>query len=280
MTLSAAPALFGQGIVNEVWSDGERSLQDIANNSMGWYSSSGSSNVAVSTGVLTQNTGTSGRHMVGYFTDAGSPVVLSSGQSLQVDFIVSFNRATPLGAGNDFRMGVWNSQGARVDADNHNGTSATNSNAAFTGYSGYIFAGGVDASRSISIRKKEAGTDGVLISSTSVYSTLDSVSNGTHLTLDPNVDYSGSLSVSLSGSDVLINYSMGLGGTTYASLARTDSSSPHFSFDTVAFLLGSNVADGFSLKQVEIAVVPEPSTYAALVGLVALGAIALRRRRN
>lgn len=267
-------------LINETWADADRLNQDIPANSLAWYSSSGASNVVVGAGFLTQNTGSSGRHLVAYFTPSGTPAEIAVGETMQVQFTVNFARATPLGTGNDFRMGVWNSQGERVSVDSHAGTSSGSPNAAFINYTGYIFAGGVDASRSISLRKKPAATDGILIASTSPYITLGTTATD-HTTLVPNTDYYGLLSLSRVSADTLsISYTMHDGTTTFTSISRDDGDTPYVAFDTVAFIIGGNVADSFTLRQVEISIVPEPAHIALLLGALGLLGVLLRRRRG
>ncbi len=280
LAAACALPLSGNTLINETWADGERFTQDLSNNSMAWFSSSGTSTVDVSVGELRQNTGGSGRHILGYFTDAGSPVSIGMGEILQVNFTVSFPRGEPLGDGNDFRVGVWDSGGARVSADNHGGTGTGSAIADFENYAGYIFAGGLDESRSISIRKRNTGTAGILIASTSVYDTLGSTQSD-NLTATPGVVYDGVLSLARTGADEMsISYSMTDGTITLAEITRVDASGIYTSFDTVGFVMGSNVADAYVLNQVEISVIPEPSAAAALSGIAVLAAVVFYRRRT
>lgn len=54
-----------------------------------------------------------------------------------------------------------------------------------------------------------------------------------------------------------------------------------FKFDTLVIGYGfGETGRGFTIDNVSVAVVPEPSTYAALAGLLALGLVAMRRRRR
>jgi hypothetical protein len=276
-TLSVSAA-----IVNETWADGERATQDPSQNTLAWFSSAGSSTVVVDTGSMTQLTGGSSRHILAYFTASGSPVAVSIGQQIQLNFTISFPRETALGDTNDFRVGLFNSHASRVSADSHGGTNTDPENSnyqeAFMPYSGYIFSGGVDDSRSISLRQRTPNTtpSGALISSTNAYATLGSTASD-HTTLSPNVEYSGSLTINRTGVDSAeISYLLTAGEVTYASITRADSSDISYQFDTVAFVLGSNIADGFTLTQVEV--IPEPRHYALVFGGLALAFLLLRRR--
>lgn len=284
--LAVAMPLAGSSIINETWSDGNRSNQDLANNSMAWFSSAGSSTVEVTTGSMTQLTGSGGRHNLAYFTDPGSPVSIGVGEQLQMNFTVSFPNPEALGAGNDFRVGLLNSQNSRISGDNQGGTNTTPGNAnyqeAFMPYSGYIFSGGVDSSRSISLRKRDPNStpSGALIASTGAYSTLGNTASD-HTTLSPNVEYFGIFTINRTGLDeAIISYTLSDGNSLFADITRIDESGVEFSFDTVAFVLGSNVADGFTLSQVQISAIPEPAHYGLAIGGLAIAFMLIRRRKK
>lgn len=282
--LSVAMPLMSSSIINETWADGDRTNQDLGNNSMAWYSSAGSGTVQSGAGFMLQETGTGGRHNIGYFTESGSPVSIAVGEQIRVNFTVSFPRATALGTGNDFRMGLLNSQGSRISADSHGGTNTTPGNAnyqeAFMPYSGYIFSGGVDASRSISLRKRlpDSTPSGALIASTGAYVTLGNTQSD-HTTLAPGDLYYGIFTVNRTGIDSAeVSYSLSDGQSLFFDITRIDESGANFSFDTVGFVVGSNVADGFRLSQVEISLIPEPRYYGLAIGGLALALILIRRR--
>nr|WP_238710895.1 chondroitinase-B domain-containing protein [Oceanipulchritudo coccoides] len=248
-------------IVDETFADEERATQDLSNNSMAWYSSSGTSNVIdPSAGVpeLTQLTGNSGRGLLAFFADSGSPVSLAAGETLLIRFEIRFFAGTTVlvfdGTENDFRMGTWDSHGNRDTTmmDNFKGTSTSSPNPDFVDYTGYMFSGGLDSARNISLRKKIVPSDPILIGSTSVYTSLGSTSNSEHTTISDGVIYTGSLSLANTGSDLTLTYSLDQGSINYALLTRTDSTSPNLTFDTVAFHLNSRVADGFTLDRVEV----------------------------
>lgn len=262
-------------IVDETWADGSHTNQDLANNSMAWFSSAGGGNISTSTGSMTQNGG--GRHIIAYFTD-GAPLQLGLNQALTINFAISFDRDGAFPTDNDFRMGAWNSGGERVTASNHAGTSTGNPQSAFIDYTGYIFSGGLHADRSISIRKKLSDSDPILMASTGVYSTLGSVSTGTHSTLAANESYTGTLSITRTAADAVeVHYVLRDDQSiTMAEITRQDNSGAYISFDTVGFWMGSSIADSFTLTQVEV--IPEPRYYAMIFGGLAL-AFLMRRRR-
>jgi hypothetical protein len=266
----------GQVIVNDTFADGERLTQDLMNNSMAWYSSSGTSTVIDPTPAdpgplvdeLTQLTGTSGRALLAFFTDTTegvpNPENLAAGETLLVRFVIRYNGDVIFDPSrNDFRVGVYDSGGVRANVmkDDHKGTNSTsNANADFVNYTGYAFTGGIGPARNIGLREKFAPSDGILIASTSVYTALGSTSNTGHTEVIPGDDYTGRLMITNTGSSSVITYSLDSGLTNFAILTRTDSDAPYTSFDTVCYIVGSNVVDGYTLKAVEVSKVSAPST--------------------
>jgi hypothetical protein len=280
---SFATALSANVLVTETWSDAERLTQDPAANTLAWYSSASGANVTTGIGSMTQATGSSGRHILAYFTAPGAPVTLGVGDMLSPSFTVSFNRGTPLGNGsNNFRVGLYDSSlGARVSADSHGGTSAS---ATFDNYVGYAMMTniGVDTGNILSIRKRTNLTNGGLIAVAGDYTQLGS-SVAPNQMLTPNLDYDGVLSVLRLSADEL-SISFMLGGQSLAAYTTTitDTAATQFTFDMVAFQQTSNQTDSFSLKMVEIAYtpVPEPGSIALLFGGLCLAGVAIRRRMS
>ena len=268
-------------LLNETFAADQRTT---LNNPAGaqWFSSAGGSNVVQVDGTsLTQNTGGSGRHLLGYFTPAGAATALARQESLNLSFTVTFNRATPLNdQGNNFRFGLFDStHGARMTADSHGGTNTTAPTPFdhYTGYAVMLNLGGADGTNT-SIRERTVTTGQGLIGTVGAYTALGS--NGPSFTLAPNTAYSGSLSFTRTQNDELdIAFALEGDLITGFSLALTDDS-PSFDFDTVVFQMGSGAADGFTLSQVKIdhSAIPEPSTTAALMGAGILGLALLRRR--
>ncbi len=91
---------------------------------------------------------------------------------------------------------------------------------------------------------------------------------------------SGSVSLTITRTDTN-NYS--IAQTAFGtSSSGTLTGAGYDSFNTIAFGVNTTSAASFSLDNVSVAyaaAIPEPSTYVALVGLVALGLVASRRRR-
>lgn len=247
-------------LINETWSNGNRTLQDLPNDSMAWFSSGAASNLTATTGSMT-HAGT-GSHSIAYFTDQGSPVTLqNNGDFLSVSFSITFD-GTITGS-NFFRFGLWNSGGSRISAD---GQAA--SNAVYEDYTGYGFFGRANGESS-SLRKRQIDDPSLLAS----FGTYDNLQFSSAFdAIVGNTPYNAELIVTRVGDNLSLDFSM----NDY-SLTVTDTSPLSYSFDSLGFLVGTGMGDGYTLSQVTVAI-PEPRTAAAVFGLFSLlGVLALRR---
>lgn len=280
--------------INETWSNGDRTTQDPANNSLAWWTSSNPAQLTAVPGAMTQVTGTGGRHALAYFTNAGSPVILGVGERIEMNFRVTFpggffggNPEPTFGPNGDFRVGLFNSGGSRVTEDNHAGTNANPGNANFNPIflpsTGYMFTGRIlgQENSNMSLRKRLPDQDGggAFMLAISPFETLDGTEAA--VPLSPGVVYDGLLVVDRVGLDATqVTYTLSDGVSTLINLVRMDESGAFFSFDTVGFSLGSQTATAFEIHQVHIAVIPEPSTYALLFGVFGLAWVLIRRRKK
>ena len=285
LPFSAAGSLLT--VVNETWADGDRTNQDLANNSMAWYSSGGATSVVTNVGSMER---LASAHVVAYFTDAGSPVIIGVGQQIQLNFTVRFPFAhvgDTFGTG-DFRAALLNSSGAanRVTGDGHGGTNANPTAGTFQPlfipYTGYMASGRLIAEdERMSLRKRLADQEGggALIAAIAPFELIGE--QEASVALSPGEVYFGTLLVDRVGVDSAeISYTLSDGASTLVNVVRMDESGAYFTFDTVAFALGSNTASGFELQQVEISIIPEPSAYALLLGTLGLALVLIRRRRK
>jgi hypothetical protein len=88
-----------------------------------------------------------------------------------------------------------------------------------------------------------------------------------------------SISVSFTRTVTGLSISRNFGGSiSSGSFATTNGND--FVFNTIAFSLNNAGDYGFSLDNVSVSVIPEPSSFAALAGLGALGFVSARRRRR
>lgn len=263
----------GTVIVNDSFADFDRTNQDLANNSMAWYTSSGTSTVispapevldppTPAIPDLTQNTGSSGRALLAFFTDSGA-VSVGAGETLLVRFVIRYNGDVIFNpAANDFRVAVFNSFDNRdtTTIDNFKGTSTTSPNPDFVDYTAYAFTGGIGPVRNVSLRKKFVPSDPILIGSTNVYTALGSTTNTGHTEVIPGDDYIARMMITNTGSSSVITYSLdNTLGTNFALITREDSDSPYTAFDGVIIHSNSNVMDGFTIKSLEVQKVSAPS---------------------
>lgn len=225
-------------IVHETWADRERNTQDLAHNSLAWFSSSSPATLTSDLGSMTIEGG--GRHVLAYFTDVGESVLLEDGETLRVTFLIRFNHDLPLNDG-FFRMGLFNSLGSRIDQDGHTG-----GNLLFEDYTGYAFAGQMDGSSS-SLRRRNSGINANLIGTFGAFELLLDVEPFTRR-LSANVPYLGHFEIKRVDDDNHIEFSI----ENWGVIQRVDEGPGSHSFDTIAFTLGTNIADGFTLYSVKI----------------------------
>jgi hypothetical protein len=174
---------------------------------------------------------------------------------------------------NAFRFGVFNSQGTR-QVDDFFGSSPTfNGRVGDAGYyatiNGTTAIGGLGFFREVDTDGSPvAGPDVALINTANstalgaAYNTLAfTITRTTATSIVGTFSYNG-------GSPLALGTSAGAPVTTL--------------FDTVYFSVGSNTGGitNMFIDNVNVSVIPEPSTFAALAGLLALGGAILRRRKS
>jgi hypothetical protein len=77
------------------------------------------------------------------------------------------------------------------------------------------------------------------------------------------------------GLDIVKNFGGSISSASFTTAVAND-----FIFNTIAFSFNNAGAYAISLDNISVSVVPEPSSFAALAGLGALGMVASRRRRR
>lgn len=239
-----------------------------------WYSSSGGSNIVYTDATsIAQNTGGAGRHLLAYFTPDGSPVTLvNTGDYIRATFTFSFYGSAGTSAGNttSWRLGLFDSTpGTRVNAD------GLNTVATFSGYTGYAFTASPTAAGNMALRER-TNTEAVLISDNTAYTAFSGAGTSQALTLGQN--YTGELTLTRTASGLDISIAFSGPNVTNYTYTRSDAT-PTYSFDTFAFYTTSNVTDGYTISALAITAIPEPSTYAIILGLVALVTLGCRRNR-
>ncbi|EIP97694.1 hypothetical protein OpiT1DRAFT_02141 [Opitutaceae bacterium TAV1] len=236
-----------------------------------WYTSGSTDNINYDTtngGSITQTvSGTTG-NLLTYFRDAGSPVSLVVGETLSVKF--NFRLSGVVDANNIFRVGILNSRGSRVTADNMGSY-----NAIFSQYRGYaaLFNPGDDNDQDgvppASIYQRSRNNSN-LINSSSAFSSDPLATGGAATVLSDDTSYTGIFSVTRTSDTAMsITFSIlnGSGTIQLFQLSATDNSGNGYTdFDTFAItgMGGTSSLNSFTLENVTISVsaVPEPRSAA------------------
>lgn len=293
--LALASSVSAQTLLDDDFSDLDRTNQSLTSSSQ-WVTISPSSTLVATSGALVQTVGSGNRAFYTYFTDS-APASLAIGSTLTASFDFTFSGANAVSStANALRLGLLNSFG--TDTDDNGTTTATRATTDGAGISagnmpyasGYFFslsaaptaAGGITA-----WERTDNATQGVL--NTSYAASL--TTGGSDLNFVTGNLYAASLSVTRTAADgVLVTLAftgdfVDAGSATVATtqtLSATDTSGATYTFDTLAFFAGTNLASSITLDNVSVSVsaVPEPATCAVLAGALALGFAALRRRRS
>jgi len=270
-------------ILSETWSSGNRTINDLPT-STAWYTSGATGNLtatAADGGSMTQSL-SAGTHVIGYLTSSGK-INLAIGEIIELNFQFSLQNVS--GNGSYFRFGLFDSTAVdpRIAVDN-NGTGGF---AGTRGFMANVTAQNEDAT--VDLRRRSAGsTNETLIVSTNAYfanpaSFDDTLSEA----LVSNVIYTGTMSVTRSGTALaaenIVSASMtGPDGNifTLGTWTETNTNIVTTGFDLVAFGISNSGRDSITFHSVTVQVIPEPSTMALLLGIVAIGAVCRRRMRR
>jgi hypothetical protein len=217
-----------------------------------------------------------------------APTTLTSGTGLKLVFDVSVSGAIPANT-TYFRVGFFNSNGAPAKTDSFAVTSFEQAGS-YAGSAALLNFTGTGAS-SVTYRHRNfsngtntpAGANS-LTTNLGNYVVADAgATGGTASAIDATkvyrVEYvfneggsSDNLSVNIF--NVTDNVATGIAHSYTTSVATTNS------FDLLAFNFQGATTTIFSLDNVNLTVIPEPSSAAALAGLASLGMLGLRRRRR
>lgn len=277
-TLVAGSAVFAHAqttLLNDTFADGDRTTQNLPASAAHYFGTTDSNGtVAVASNALqfsyagTTNTLT---QAVSYFSPGGSPIALSIGDTLTASFTLSGTNIA--NAADTLRIGLYNSGGNRVSAD----TSGI-ADAAFNSYTGYGLWANMGTGTNTTDLVRRTGTSSTLFAGGAHPNIVGSTATlgyaaDTTYTLTFEIEYTSASSVSLTFTD-----SKGYSKTA------TDTVGLFTSFDTFAlFLSNGGAVTDYTVDNIFIsttAAIPEPSTYAALIGAGVLGLAAWRRRRT
>lgn len=224
-------------IVEETWSNGDHTVHDPANNSLAWFTSAAGSTLTSEVGSMTQE-GVN-RFSVANFTSPGATVAIEDGESITVTFDITLNGT--LSGNSFFRFGLWNSGGNRIE---QNGL--TNNNELFTNYTGYAFFRRANG-ESASLRKRITDNENshVLINNFGPYPSLAFTEEVGPL--EGNVEYQGEYTLTRFGDELHINFKM-----NDFEMSAIDEEPLTYEFDSIGFLTGTNMGNGFTLRSVII----------------------------
>jgi hypothetical protein len=215
-----------------------------------------------------------------------SPVSLQVGQKMTVSLTASF-AGLPTTTG--FRLGIFDSKGTLIssDATSPNQTSESTTFAGDTGYAwtgnGSLAIGTASTGALYNTGERTTLTATNLFSAAGDFTPLGS-SNGTNAGFANGTQYTFSMTFDYQAANNLVMSTLLSGGSYGAgqvSTAVTDTTPSATTFDYfIIRVANANAFESITFHGLEISVIPEPSTYAALLGLGVLGLVALRRRRR
>lgn len=271
-TALALIALFGAGTVasaNTVFEDNFAS-----GNRNGWFTfttaTTASSSVNGTNGSFTltpQVTNGNGVSLatVTYFT----PTTLGTGQSIELSFDLNYT-VRPASRDTGLRFGLFNSFGSRLATD-QSGTGGS-ANAAFNDDRGYaVFTSLASDALTHSIR--ERSSDNTTFWTNAAFATVGTA--GTRPATAANTTFNISLLITYVDAETMSVVST-INGVEFA---RVDASPATATFDTFAFFTDGNNGNITISDVLVTSSIPEPSTYAALLGVTGLGLAAVRRKR-
>jgi hypothetical protein len=294
----------GQTLLNDSFTDSEFLTQSLPN-SAEWFRSLNAVSAANQNFAVTGLSG--GITVAGFF--GNTPHTLSNpGDGITLSFTFTTpNDPLLSNTGNGFRFALFNSAGDRFNTESgvtiSNGTStgtATTGNGPYynwTGYAGFLSPnGGINTGGNFGLYQRYAGVNSSLFANSAAYNeanvaltpgTLGGTATATALTttprqnLSPNTVYNFSLSILKQAEGNLITASVSGGGLSNYTISYLDNTTVVLnSFDTVGIYAANNALTAFTLDNISVTAIPEPSTYALLLGMAALGAGALIRRRR
>lgn len=225
-------------LLSESFISGERLTQNLPNTAA-WYSAYASSGISDSSGDLVS---LNNRHTLAYFTDPGAAQELAVGDTLTVDF--SFSLDTPALSHTGFRVGLFDSGGDRISADN-GGSSAE----VFSNYTGYASFFNLQASSAMRVEERNSGLSSKLIHAGDSF-TDHTGSQGAGTTFVSGQVYAGTLILQRLSSGVRIQCSVD--GEADYGVEYIDSTDLKTAFDTFVIYASSSAVVGYTLTAVDV----------------------------
>jgi hypothetical protein len=260
-----------------------------------WFSSSGasSSGMSLANGTLSVSTELGGRHVLTFFTPAGTQQSLNLNDTFQAKFDLSFTKVGT--GGGSFRVGIFNSTGTLSEPNRPTGSGDPQYFAPFKGYltSWNPKPDPSSATNGLGVRERNTTTSTDLLSTTTVYSgTLPGTGSPSGKQFAAGTTYSAAYSISrTANSELTISFSITGSGLGTFSRTVTDSTPSTYAFDSFG-LYALSGSSNFAISNLVFSydpaisafdlggpAIPEPSTYAACAGAAVLGLAFWRRRR-
>ncbi len=238
------------------------------NNANGWYASV-SGSLDASSGAMAV---TAGRAAQIALTTPST--LVSVGDTITFTFDVSF--ATSGNADNGFRFGLFDSNGGNLPSAN----GATG----YDNYLGFIATTNPGATGGSPVKfwsRDPANINGALITSIGAFDQVG-VNGGSTTGAFPTATFlNATLSYTRTADGLDLSYSLYNGATELQSHSISLTAPSTYTFDVLA-LSGISTIGAFTLDNVsvDLTTIPEPSTYALVVGAGMLGLVAWRRRRD
>lgn len=258
------------------FSDSDRLTYPPTSTNTTWYINGSLMTPSVDGMLWDFNGSTSNRMALGYFP---AVTVGTTAVTFSLDFTTGAFGSTP----NNIRMALVDSSPAGyVTTDGF-----SSSDAAYAGDVGYGFfsatsnVGGGSTTDLVMRTYERSNLSSNLLGSSSDWNQLAN-SDGATGYLDANTTYNLSVEAQMVDTGLSLSVTMTGGNLTGMSYSIIDTTSPVTTFDTFAIRWGSgsNQFATVNLESFSVSSVPEPSTYAALLGLGMLGFAAWRRRRR
>jgi hypothetical protein len=253
-----------------------------------WYSGLDPSDhpLEVSGGTMTSDM-PGNTTIVGYFAPVGSPVQIGVGEGLRFEYTISYAGTMSSGG---VRFGLLNTDitpGARISADGFVQTHTSFSGSP-TPRGAAVWSDSIAANATATIRRRNTNNSQNILNSSTQYSTADSVPAST------TFRYAESIVADREYHTVFEIWNDGINDNRFVArqwymdgenevviydmIFTSDVANAYIdSLDTVAFRIGG-IADSFTLSNLSIALVPEPSSWSLILGIGGMGLVLLRRR--
>lgn len=275
---AALPAFsFAQVLVNDTFSDGGHSngadAQDVA-----WFY--GVNSTPSSVGVVDVD-GNNRFRVVAPLLSGTNPLLtstfetasLSVGQTITLSFDFT---STGVASASGIRFGLYNGGGTNLTGNMVGSPPAFGS--VFHNDVGFSVFAPHQQTGAIQLHHRKANSEtnaNLLGGATAINESIVGASATLGAATNTTSVYTASLSLTRTGDGY--DYSVSYAGTSFGG---TTTLTPTFSFDTIGILALNNAEQAFTIDNVTVTVIPEPSAFAALAGLGVLGAATARRRRS